>query len=73
MAQRNDPRPLWAHEDPSARLAELVATDAELKAAPLRRDVRLLGTLLGRVIREQAGASVFDAVEALRTARDPAS
>ncbi|MDP3716367.1 MAG: phosphoenolpyruvate carboxylase [Acidobacteriota bacterium] len=67
MAQHSDTRPLWGHEDPASRLAELVATDVELKVAPLRRDVRLLGTLLGHVIREQAGARVFDAVEALRT------
>ncbi|MDP1568613.1 MAG: phosphoenolpyruvate carboxylase [Vicinamibacterales bacterium] len=69
MASRSDDLtpPLWAHDDPAARLAELVATDAELKVAPLRRDVRLLGTLLGRVIREQAGVELFNAVEALRT------
>ena len=67
MAQHSDGRPLWGHEDPAARLAELIATDAELKVAPLRRDVRLLGTLLGHVIREQAGIELFNAVEALRT------
>ena len=37
-----------------------------MKEAPLRRDVRSLGTLLGDVLREQAGDDVFEAVEALR-------
>jgi phosphoenolpyruvate carboxylase len=32
----------------------------------LDRDIRLLGRLLGDVIAEQAGASVFDLVETLR-------
>ncbi len=68
MAPRSDDTPpLWAYGDPADRLAELTATDAELKVAPLRRDVRLLGTLLGHVIREQAGMELFSAVEALRS------
>jgi phosphoenolpyruvate carboxylase len=37
-----------------------------LKEAPLRRDVRSLGILLGGVLREQAGDPLYDAVEALR-------
>ncbi|MFZ0662233.1 MAG: phosphoenolpyruvate carboxylase [Acidobacteriaceae bacterium] len=37
-----------------------------MKEAPLRRDVRSLGMLLGEVLREQAGDAVFEAVEALR-------
>ena len=48
------------------RLAELEASSPELKSAPLRRDVRSLGTLLGEVLREQVGDSLFDAVESLR-------
>jgi phosphoenolpyruvate carboxylase len=39
---------------------------ASSKEAPLRRDVRSLGMLLGEVLREQAGAPVFEAVEELR-------
>jgi phosphoenolpyruvate carboxylase len=35
-------------------------------AAPLRRDVRLLGTLLGSVLVEQEGARLLEAVEAIR-------
>jgi phosphoenolpyruvate carboxylase len=58
--------PLWQTADQAARLAELMSSDPELKTAPLRRDVRSLGRLLGNVIREQEGDALFDAVEALR-------
>src|SRR5947209_262097 len=58
---------LWSVEDQQRFLAELIAMDAEGKDAPLRRDVRNLGKLLGDVIREQAGEKVFAAVERLRT------
>jgi phosphoenolpyruvate carboxylase len=47
-------------------LAELQAPTGELKEAPLRRDVRSLGMLLGEVLREQAGVPIFEAVEELR-------
>ena len=57
---------LWSPIDWAQRLAELEATTGELKEAPLRRDVRSLGMLLGEVLREQAGNSIFDAVEELR-------
>ncbi|HEY1903457.1 MAG TPA: phosphoenolpyruvate carboxylase [Terracidiphilus sp.] len=57
---------LWNPESWSQRLAELEAQTGDLKEAPLRRDVRSLGTLLGDVLREQAGADLFDHVEALR-------
>lgn len=59
---------LWTPENWPERLAELEARTPELKQAPLRRDVRSLGALLGEVLREQAGAEVFDAVESLRRA-----
>lgn len=59
--------PLWAAEDQSLRLTELTApTDDRAKEAPLRRDVRSLGVLLGRVLVDQAGESVFKTVEQLR-------
>jgi phosphoenolpyruvate carboxylase len=59
--------PLWGAEDQSSRLAELTAaTDDRAKEAPLRRDVRSLGVLLGRVLVEQAGESAFKTVEQLR-------
>jgi phosphoenolpyruvate carboxylase len=57
---------LWNPESWSQRLAELEAQSGDLKEAPLRRDVRSLGILLGDVLREQAGEDLFDHVEALR-------
>jgi len=59
--------PLWLGEDPQARLAELTADSGNpAKEQPLRRDVRLLGTLLGRVLVEQEGQAFFEIVERLR-------
>jgi phosphoenolpyruvate carboxylase len=57
---------LWSPESWSERLAELEARAGDKKAAPLRRDVRSLGILLGEVLREQAGDDFFELVEALR-------
>jgi phosphoenolpyruvate carboxylase len=58
--------PLWKPESWSERLAELEARTGDLKDAPLRRDVRSLGQLLGRVLREQAGEPLYEKVEELR-------
>ncbi len=59
--------PLWGAEDQNARLAELTAsTDDRAKELPLRRDVRCLGVLLGRVLVKQAGEPLFKTVERLR-------
>ena len=57
---------MWNPESWSKRLAELEAQSGDLKEAPLRRDVRSLGMLLGEVLREQAGDELFAHVEALR-------
>ena len=57
---------LWTPTNWPDRLAELQASTPDLKEAPLRRDVRSLGTLLGTVLREQAGEPLYEAVEALR-------
>jgi phosphoenolpyruvate carboxylase len=59
---------LWLPSSWSQRLAELTAPTGNLAAAPLRRDIRSLGMLLGRVLREQASPGVYEAVEALRQA-----
>jgi phosphoenolpyruvate carboxylase len=58
--------PLWKPESWEKRLAELEARSGDLKEAPLRRDVRSLGLLLGRVLREQAGEALYARVEELR-------
>jgi phosphoenolpyruvate carboxylase len=56
----------WTPSNWPQRLAELQAPTGDLKEAPLRRDVRSLGALLGGVLREQAGENLYEAVEALR-------
>ena len=59
--------PLWSPDDQTSRLAELTASTTDpLKELPLRRDVRSLGKLLGRVIVEQEGKRLFNVVEELR-------
>ena len=57
---------LWKPENWPLRLAELEARTGDIKEAPLRRDVRSLGMLLGQVLREQAGEQLFGEVEELR-------
>jgi phosphoenolpyruvate carboxylase len=57
---------LWSPANWPQRLAELEATAGEIKEAPLRRDVRSLGMLLGDVLREQADDAIFQSVEELR-------
>src|SRR5918994_3147077 len=57
---------LWNVDDQAARLAELTSQESDVKEDPLRRDVRSLGRLLGEVLKEQVGDSLFSAVEELR-------
>jgi len=60
-------KPLWKADDQKARLSELTArSENSAKDNALRRDVRSLGALLGRVLVEQAGQELFDTVEELR-------
>ena len=59
--------PLWSEGAQAARLAELTAdTSDPAKELPLRRDVRSLGILLGRVLVEQEGEDFLEVVEQLR-------
>jgi phosphoenolpyruvate carboxylase len=61
------PKPLWKADDQKVRLAELTAqSDDSAKDHSLRRDVRSLGALLGRVLVEQVGPELFNTVEELR-------
>src|SRR3984893_753858 len=58
---------LWSADDQRSRLAELTASSTDpAKDLPLRRDVRSLGILLGRVLVEQCGKSLLGVVEELR-------
>ena len=52
----------------SAQTSETDTRDADSRQLPaaMRRDVRLLGEILGQVIREQAGQDLLDDVEDLR-------
>ena len=59
-------RDSWAPDDQEQRLRELLAVAGEDKEAPLRRDVRTLGQLLGQTICEQSGKPLYDTVESLR-------
>lgn len=60
-------KPLWKADDQKSRLSELTAhSEDSAKERSLRRDVRSLGALLGRVLVEQVGKDLFDTVEELR-------
>jgi len=59
---------LWLPASWPDRLAELVDPSPERQTAPLRRDIRSLGMLLGQVLREQAAPGIYEDVEALRQA-----
>ena len=62
----SETRPLWGAQDQATRLVELTSEEPDVKEAPLRRDVRSLGRLLGEVLREQGGETLFSEVEEIR-------
>src|SRR5256885_13027541 len=62
----SETKPLWSAPDQGTRLVELTSDEPHVKEAPLRRDVRSLGRLLGEVLKEQAGETLFNAVEEIR-------
>jgi phosphoenolpyruvate carboxylase len=62
----SETKPLWGAQDQATRLVELTSDEPHVKEAPLRRDVRSLGRLLGEVLKEQAGESLFNTVEEIR-------
>jgi phosphoenolpyruvate carboxylase len=62
---------LWSPEHWSDRLAELEARSGELKEAPLRRDIRSLGALLGRVLRSLAAKPTRTAKAVTRAHTSP--
>jgi phosphoenolpyruvate carboxylase len=64
----NSDAPLWSPDSQQSRLSELVANSGDAKDLPLRRDVRLLGTLLGQVLKMQGGEQLYSTVEQLRQA-----
>jgi phosphoenolpyruvate carboxylase len=66
MGIRKVAKSLWQAEDQAARLVELTSGDPAVKEVPLRRDVRSLGQLLGRTLKEQGGEELFNSVELLR-------
>lgn len=51
---------------PAARTAKPGVRTREDKDGPLFEDIRFLGRLLGDVVREQEGDTVFDVVETIR-------
>jgi phosphoenolpyruvate carboxylase len=51
---------------PAKKIAAARADRANDKDAPLKEDIRLLGRLLGDVLREQEGDAVYNVVETIR-------
>lgn len=50
----------------TSRRQEATDTHGPAKDEPLRKDIRLLGRLLGEVLREKEGEAVFKVVEDIR-------
>ena len=67
-ADKIDPKMAGARAPRVAKLADssLAVADAANKNKPLVEDIRLLGRLLGDVIREQEGQEAFELIERVR-------
>ena len=59
-------RPKRTSKVPSAQEKRRLEGDAAEKNKPLMEDIRLLGRILGDVIREQEGRAAFDLIERVR-------
>jgi hypothetical protein len=59
-------RALSSFFEPNPTLFHVSEKDFADKNAPLRDDVRTMGSLLGNVIQERQGKDIFDKVEKLR-------
>ncbi len=67
MPRTTSARPKRAAPAARTKTSERAAeSDAAAKNKPLVEDIRLLGRILGDVIREQAGAAAFDLIERVR-------
>src|SRR5450830_1378384 len=55
-----------ARNTPSPSSTEKRSVKSADKDAPLKEDIRLLGRLLGEVLRDQEGDAVFEVVETIR-------
>ena len=60
------PKALKALKAPKSPVLRNTSDDAAQKNRPLVDDIRLLGRILGDVIREQEGEAAFDLVERVR-------
>ena len=59
-------RPARSPQRSTAAATALRSSDAAEKNRPLVEDIRLLGRLLGNVIREQAGSDAYELIERIR-------
>ena len=60
------PRAAASPRKPAAAARSPAESDAALKNRPLIEDIRLLGRILGEVIREQEGKDAFELIERVR-------
>ncbi len=66
MSTTRPPRAAPVAAAPAAQKRPVITSSEREKEAPLVRDIRLLGRLLGEVIHEQAGRDAFELIERIR-------